>query len=177
MKQYHYPTSIVGTSTKTLKIYTGTSKIGEIKGYYDNVIKKIIDNYTDRSNPFFIRYQIIDEYGSVRFTSKNGGALKRKVYITYLSDNGTNHELIMLDTKHFDGFGEKGVNFNFNGKDYYIIKHIFEPAQLFHLNNLIADWNIEHRSGRVVIKIFEQDYLDEYLIIGLFHAWFYASKG
>ncbi|WP_162880771.1 hypothetical protein [Paraliobacillus sediminis] len=42
----------------------------------------------------------------------------------------------------------------------------------------LADWNIDVAERSVVVHIFDSDYIeDEHLIIGLFHAFLYPTKG
>ncbi|RCW62146.1 tubby C-terminal domain-like protein [Saliterribacillus persicus] len=173
MMHYYYPISF-GTKTKTLDLNEGANKIGEIKGYHDNLFKKIIDNIGNSSVMFFLKYQIKDGDNNIRFISKNGGTWKRKVYITYFENNGKEHEITMVDTKHFDGFGEKGVHFEYKDKDFMLSQNLFEQAELYMQDTLIADWKIQITSRQVVVNMYYDDFIeDKYLVIGLFHAWFY----
>ncbi|MDL4839434.1 tubby C-terminal domain-like protein [Aquibacillus rhizosphaerae] len=170
---YYYPISF-GTKTKKLDLNAGANKIGEIKGYYDNLLKRIIDNIGTSSVKFFLKYQIKDDDNNIRIFSKNGGTLKRKVYITYFENNGREHEITMVDNKHFDGFGEKGVHFTYKEKDYMLSQKLFEQVELYMQDTLIADWEIQITSRRVEVNIYNDDFIkDKYLVIGLFHAWFY----
>ncbi|SFL41059.1 hypothetical protein SAMN04487943_101413 [Gracilibacillus orientalis] len=57
MMHYYYPISF-GTKTKILGVKAGANKIGEIKGYYDKLLKRIIDNIGNSSG--FLKYQIKD---------------------------------------------------------------------------------------------------------------------
>ncbi|SFL41040.1 hypothetical protein SAMN04487943_101412 [Gracilibacillus orientalis] len=80
----------------------------------------------------------------------------------------------MVDIKHFDGFGEKGIHFKYKEKDFLLSQPLFEQAKLYMQDSLIAVWKIQITARRVEVKIYDDDFIeDKYLVIGLFHTWFY----
>ncbi|MBP3953652.1 hypothetical protein J7W16_21560 [Bacillus sp. YZJH907-2] len=85
----------------------------------------------------------------------------------------------MEDTRHLDGFlREKGIVLTFEGREYHVSREFLNAAELHLDDELIADWSIQVSSKRVLVNIYDQSHIEhEFLIIGLFHTWFFASKG
>ncbi|WP_456279010.1 tubby C-terminal domain-like protein [Bacillus sp. AK128] len=175
--QYTYPTTMLGSSTKPLEIKVGTTKIGAIQAYYKNIFVKIVDNIGS-SPPLLLRYRIHDHNGIERVHAKLSGFIKNKRELQYIDQHQTVHQVVMEDTKHFDGFGEKGVIVTFKGSEYRISRNFLKAAELHLGEELIADWRIEVSDKRVLVNIYDKKHIEhEFLIIGLFHTWFYATKG
>lgn len=175
--QYTYPITLLASSTKPLEIKVGATKIGYIQAYYPTIFVRIFD-HIGSSPPVFIRYRLYDNDGVERIHAKQSGFLKNKKIIRYLDNNQKIHQIIMEDTKVYDGFGEKGVEVTFEGKKYSLSRKFLEAAELHLEDELIADWRIQVSAKRVVVNIYENDHSKhEFLILGIFHSWFYASKG
>ena len=82
--QYSYETSLIGLTTKPLDIYKGTKKIGIIRGHYKNIFQRFADEFFDgRFPPSFIKYELMDIKGNIRFLSETKGFFKSEIEVTY----------------------------------------------------------------------------------------------
>ncbi|WP_100012427.1 hypothetical protein [Lentibacillus sediminis] len=184
MVQYFYDTSLNGNTTKPLDIYRGTEKIGVVRGSYDNIIKKFIDEFGDsKFSPSFLKYELKDNPGLVRIITKPLGFMKGKIAVSYLDSDDNKHEILMKDMKNVS-FGSKQVEFEYRETNCLIYKERStnplnpKPAEMYIGERLIADWKIDVSNKQVVVNILDLDFMgEEYLILGLFHAYLYATKG
>ncbi|WP_029329056.1 tubby C-terminal domain-like protein [Lentibacillus jeotgali] len=184
MMNYNYATSLNGFTTKPLNVYKGIEQIGVIQGYFDNLIKKFIDEIVG-GVPMFLKFQLKDQFGNVRLHSKPR-TFKSEIAITYFDSNNEKCEILMMHGKDAN-FGPKQIEFRYKGEDYLIYKKESlkkaltlksESAEIFLGEKLIADWNIHVSEQRVNVRIYDNDFIeDEYLILGVFHAFLYATKG
>lgn len=174
MIQYSYNSLILSTSTKPIEIFKGTAKIGIVKGFYKNPLMKFLDAIMDSTS--IISYEMKDNLGNTRVISKDATGLgKKKVAVSYFDEEGNKYDILMKDMKVFD-IGEQ-VSFEYKGENYIINKKPLKPAELSLNNKLIADWKIQPASRRVILNLIDYDFIDDqYLILGLFHAYFYADK-
>ncbi|WP_369903377.1 hypothetical protein [Bacillus manliponensis] len=177
MVRYYYETNLLETRTKPLHIYRGTEKIGTIQGYYDRIWKRVIDSIGN-SPPVFLQYELRDSSENVRVHTKYAGFWKNRYVVTYINNENQKHEVIVEDIKVYDGFGEKGVSVTYGHKQYVMKRDPFCPAELYLDETLIATWEIQLLAKRVVVHIIDYHFFEEeYLILGVFHCYFYATKG
>ncbi|UOQ49789.1 hypothetical protein MUN88_06865 [Gracilibacillus caseinilyticus] len=54
MMEYYYKTHLNGFTTKPLIVYRGIHQIGVIQGYFDNIFKKVIDEFVG-GVPMFLK--------------------------------------------------------------------------------------------------------------------------
>ncbi|WP_117149126.1 hypothetical protein [Paraliobacillus zengyii] len=170
-------------TTKPLKVYQGNKQIGVIQGYFDNIRKKFIDELVG-GVPIFLKHELKDQFGNTRLLAKPR-TFKGQIAITYFDGDNSKCEILMKNAKNVR-FVSKTLNFQYKDEDYIIIKKESlkralsltpEPAKMFVGERLIADWNIDVGERSIVVHIFDTDYIDEHLIIGLFHAFLYPTKG
>lgn len=186
MMSYHYPTSINGSTTKCLEIHRGIEKIGAFKGYYKNTFIKYLEEFLNDGRPYFLNYELTDSTGNVRLHAKMSSLWKNEISVSYVENNETNTEILMKNMKDVR-FGPKRIEFTYHGENYSIFKKesIKEaltlnpyPAEMFFGKKLIADWKIDVFDRRVIVHIIDNDFIEEeYLILGLFHVFLYATKG
>lgn len=186
MMSYYYSTSLNGSTTKPLDIYRGMEKIGSVRGYYKNTLIKYMEEFFNDGRPYFLQYELCDSAENVRLHAKMSNFWKSEITVSYVDNNENNVEVLMKNMKDVR-FGPKKIEFTFRGDDYTILKKesIKEaltlnpfPAEMYLGEKLIAEWKIEVFDKRVVVHIYDNDFIqDEYLILGLFHAFLYATKG
>ncbi|WP_051759023.1 tubby C-terminal domain-like protein [Bacillus manliponensis] len=174
MSQFSYKLELLSTSTKPVEIYKGEQKVGVVKGFYKNIFMRILDYIYSSSS--IISYELKDKENNIRIISKDATGLgRKKVLVRYIDNDNKEHEILMRDEKPFD-IGEQ-VTFEYKNQKYVISKKPFQPAELLLDDHLIAEWKIQPAAFRVVMNIVDYDYIEEqYLILGLFHAYLYADK-
>ncbi|WP_027965002.1 tubby C-terminal domain-like protein [Halalkalibacillus halophilus] len=182
--QYQYKTSINGLTTKELTIYSGTELVGSIKGSFDNVFKRFVDELIQkRSLPSFITYELKDSIGNVRCYAEMSGFTKSAIMVTYYDRNNIENNITIENMKD-KSFEYKKAEFKYKETECLIYKENSKnpfnpkPAELFFGEELVASWNISMKEKKVVVKINNYKYVeDRFLIFGIFHAFLYPTKG
>ncbi|WP_420805446.1 tubby C-terminal domain-like protein [Gracilibacillus halophilus] len=170
--QYSYKLRLT-SPTKPIDLFKGESKIGILQGSYKNIWTKMFD-YFILKNSTFIRFEIKDSNHNHRLTSSSVTKLgNKKVKIIYTPSKNEKTELVIKDSKMFD-IGDEAT-FEYNENTFVIKKPSLKPAKLLLNNHLIAEWKDYHLNRTVTLDIFNYDYIqDEYLILGIFHCYFYT---
>lgn len=180
--QYYYKTSLNGLTTKPLDIYCDTKRIGVVRGYFDNMLKRFIDEILNsRFPPSFLKYNLSDYTGDIRLIAETKGFFKGNIEVTYYDNNNNKHIILMENMKSII-HGSKKVEFTYNGAKYFIYRERSnnpfntKSAEMYIGKKLVANWKIYIKENKVVVNIFDFEE-EKFLILGLFHAYLYATKG
>ena len=97
--------------------------------------------------------------------------------------DGNKSKILMRNMKD-DYFGSKQLEFTYNEANCLIHNERSynpfnpNPAEMYFGEELVANWKIYVQEKKVVVNILDINYIeDEFLILGLFHAYLYATKG
>ncbi|GGE58084.1 cytoplasmic protein [Priestia taiwanensis] len=155
-----------------LELYNGSDQVGVIRGYYKNSLLKMLDFIPRRSSN--LKYELKDSEGNIRISTKDTSKWRRrKIYVTYVDNNNTEHEIIVVDGKLVDA--DSLFTLTYKGADYVIHKKLFGLCKLLKKDHVIADWNIqvEGDTYRMELNVYDEEYVDEwYFVLGVLHSTF-----
>ncbi|OQR57330.1 cytoplasmic protein [Bacillus sp. CDB3] len=160
--------------TTPVEVYNGSEQVGVVRGYYKNVLMKVLDFIPKVGSN--IIYEIKDSKDNIRVIAKDiSRQRQRKILVTYIDNNDAEHEMIVCDGKLLDA--NFLFTFTYKTEEYVVHKTSLGLGKLLRKGYVIADWNIrlEEDMYYIEMNVYDGDYIqDEYLLLGVFHAVLYG---
>jgi hypothetical protein len=157
-----------------IEVYNGSEQVGVVRGYYANVLMKVLDFIPKVGSN--IRYEIKDSDGNIRIMSKDASRKRRrKVAVTYIDNNDVKHEILVCDGKLMDA--NYLFTFTYKKKEYVVHRNSLGLGKLLRNGYVIADWNVrlEEDTYHIEMNVYDDDYIqDQYLLLGVFHTVLYG---
>lgn len=160
--------------TKPIEVYNGSKQVGVVRGYYKNMLMKVLDFIPKVGSN--INYEIKDSKENIRIIAKDVSRRRqRKILVTYIDNNDAEHEILVCDGRLLDA--NFLFTFTYKTEEYVVHKTSFGIGKLLRKGYVIADWSIrlEEDMYYIEMNVYNDDYIqDQYLLLGVFHAVLYG---
>ncbi|MBJ8008812.1 MULTISPECIES: tubby C-terminal domain-like protein [Bacillus cereus group] len=160
--------------TMPIEVYNGSKQVSVVRGYYKNTLMKVLDFIPKVGSN--INYEIKDSKDNIRIIAKDASRRRqRKILVTYIDNNGAEHEIIVCDGKLLDA--NFLFTFTYKTEEYVVHKNSLGIGKVLRKGYVIADWNIrlEEDMYHIEMNVYDEDYIeDQYLLLGVFHAVLYG---